>query len=206
VITVSDNYTRIAKANLDRLYASLPPDLAALLPAVRAGDTFEFKAFGRTCRLTPQGIELAGSTAHDPVLGILVSLYALGAVPDALVEEPFKAFKEFPGSTPYVGAFASHTEAILVPHVPAIREAAQAVLRDLEGRDAPPGAAGDFSFVIRPLPKISLCYLFYEADEDFPASATCLFSANAASYLPVDGLADVGEYTSKTLLSLIGVS
>jgi hypothetical protein len=58
--------------------------------------------------------------------------------------------------------------------------------------------------VVRPLPKIFLCYIFYEADEEFPPSATCLYSNNANRFMPVDGLADVGEYTSKRILDLAG--
>jgi hypothetical protein len=48
-----------------------------------------------------------------------------------------------------------------------------------------------------------LCYIFYRADEEFPASVTCLFSNNAPDFMPIDGLADVGEYTSKKILALI---
>ena len=40
-------------------------------------------------------------------------------------------------------------------------------------------------------------------DEEFPASVTCLFSANALSFMPLDGLADVAEYTSKEIIRLI---
>lgn len=36
-------------------------------------------------------------------------------------------------------------------------------------------------------------------DEEFPASVTCLYSNNARMFLPIDGLADVGEYCSKIL-------
>jgi hypothetical protein len=56
--------------------------------------------------------------------------------------------------------------------------------------------------VVHPLPKIALCYIVYKADEDFPASVTCLFSANAHRFLPTDALADTGEYTSKKILEI----
>jgi hypothetical protein len=53
------------------------------------------------------------------------------------------------------------------------------------------------------LPKVALCYIFYLPDEEFPASVTCLFSQNALSFMPLDGLADVAEYTSKVIIQLI---
>jgi hypothetical protein len=105
---------------------------------------------------------------------------------------------------PYVGAFITHTQQVLVPHVPRIKEAAGQITEKLNGPTDSFETVGDFSFVVYPLPKIALCYIFYEADEDFPASVTCLFSNNANRFMPVDGLADVGEYTSKTILHLLG--
>jgi len=105
---------------------------------------------------------------------------------------------------PYVGAFASHTEQLLVPHVNKIKNSIQTIKKVLNGNDAPAGTGGDFSFIVYPLPKIALCYIFYESDEDFPASVTCLYSNNARLFLPVDGLADVGEYCSKKIIELLG--
>ena len=117
--------------------------------------------------------------------------------------EPLRAFKEFANSAPYVGAFSSHTEQILVPAVYRIKARIDLIISRLFGQRTPDSAGGDFAFVVRPLPKIFLCYIFYEADEDFPPSVTCLFSNNADRFMPIDGLADVGEYTSRTILSLL---
>jgi hypothetical protein len=102
-----------------------------------------------------------------------------------------------------VGAFATHTERILAPHVEGIQRERTAIVNALQGQDAPEGMGGDFSIVVRPLPKIVLCYIFYKADEEFPATVTCLFSNNAISFMPIDALADVGEYTSRKILELI---
>ena len=197
-----DNYARLAKENLQRLYENLPKDLESNLPADKNGSAFTFPAFGRPCAITPDGISLDG-TEPPGVIGILLSLYSLHAVPDAPVVEPLRAFKEFPDSAPYVGAFASHTEQILIPAVERIKTRTDVVVEKLNGRPAPASVSGDFAFMVRPLPKIYLCYIFYEADEDFPPSVTCLYSANANRFMPMDGLADVGEYTSKTILELV---
>lgn len=194
-----DNYARIVTDNLDRLYASLPTDLARMLPAEQNGQDFGFRAFGEACTLSPAGIYLAGEK-QEGVPGILISLYALNAVSDAPVAEPFKAFKEFPNSAPYAGAFVSHTEQVLVPRVQAI-EARSADIAARLGGEAGIPATGDFSFTVSPLPNISLAYIFYREDEDFPASVTCLYSHNAGAFLPMDALADVGEYTSRKIIN-----
>jgi hypothetical protein len=199
---MTDNYAIIAKNNLDKLYADLPDDLEKNLPAKKEEDEFIFKAFGEKCIIRPSGIVL-GKDSHLSVMDILISLYALNARPDACITEPFKSFKEFPDSMPYVGAFTTHTEQVLVPHAAKIKENMEKIKDTITGREAPAGMGGDFSLVVCPLPKIALCYIFYEADDEFPASVTCLYSNNARLFLPVDGLADVGEYTSKKILDLV---
>ncbi len=202
-LSVSDNYARIVRENIDRLYENLPKDLARALPADQKGDRFVFDAFGERCQIQPDGITM-GEKNQTGVLGILISLYALHSRPEPCVMEPLKAFKDFPNSMPYVGAFATHTQQILVSEVERIKKAQKKIMEQLFGQEAPPIVGGDFSIVVYPLPKIALCYIFYEADDDFPASVICLFSNNALSFLPIDALADVGEYTSKKILHIIG--
>lgn len=200
---MSDNYAKLVQDNLAKLFKNLPPDLSAKLPAKQDGNAFTFDAFGGSCAVSPDGISLNDSE-YSSILGILISLYALNARPDICIPTPFKSFKEFPDSMPYIGAFTTHTELVLAPYTEKIRDSISAIKETLNGEDAPQGTAGDFSFVVYPLPKVALCYIFYEADDDFPASVTCLYSNNAHLFLPIDGLADVGEYTSKKIIEIIG--
>mgnify|MGYP001180641042 CR=1 FL=1 len=200
---MTDNYEKIVKQNLERLYADLPEDLAADLPAEQSGEQFIFNAFGEKCIISPEGIVL-GNGKYPSVMGIMISLYALHANSSPCRIQPFKAFKECPNSMPYVGAFTTHTEQILVPYAEAVEKNIPEIENKLNGTDAPGEVSGDFAFVVYPLPKIALCYIGYEADEDFPASVTCLYSNNADQFLPIDALADVGEYTSKKIIELIG--
>ncbi len=199
---MTDNYAKIVRDNLNALYADFSKDLAKNLPGEQNEGRFVFNAFGERCIIEPTGIRL-GDEDHSFVLGILISLYALNACPDICIPTPLKAFKEFPDSMPYAGAFATHTEQLLVPHVAKIKTAVPAIMEAFNGEASPPGTGGDFSFVVYPLPKIALCYIFYEADEDFSASVTCLYSNNAHLFMPIDGLADIGEYSSKKILDLI---
>jgi len=199
---MNNNYSKIIQNNLTQLYANLPENLAESLPAEQSNDQFTFDAFGEKCRIRPDVIIL-GEQDETGVLGILISLYALHSRPEPCMLEPLKAFKDFQNSTPYAGAFTTNTEKILVPQVEQIEKSQNHIITQLQGRDASSMVGGDFSFLVRPLPKIILGYVFYKADDEFPASATCLFSNNALSFLPIDALADVGEYTSKKILDLL---
>jgi hypothetical protein len=199
---MSNNYAKIVQDNLKKLFENLPTDFADALPAQQNGDGFWFEAFGETCEIRSDGIFL-GDVQQTGVIGILISLYALNTKLEPCLIEPLKAFKDFPNSMPYAGAFVTHTQQILVPYVKKIQVSTHRIIETLNGCESPSNVGGDFSFMIYPLPKIALSYIFYEADEDFPASVTCLYSNNALSFLPIDGLADVGEYTSKKILDII---
>ena len=197
-----DNYEKIIRDNLDLLYKNLPENLDRLLPGRRQKDLFRLKAFGQSCQIRPDGVSLGGAP-ETGVVGILITLYALHANEDPCMPTPFKAFRELPDSQPYVGAFASHTESILIPHVDAIEDNLDLIFGTLNGELSTATEGGDLSIIVRPFPKIMLNYIFYRADDEFPASATCLFSNNALSFLPIDALADTGEYTSKKIIELI---
>ena len=200
---MSTNYEKIIRKNLSGFYAQLPHEgVETCLGAESKGVGFGFRAFGEDCLIGPDDITLSGKTVVDPK-GILISLYAVHASPDPVRLEPFKAFKDLPDSMPYWDAFSANTERILVPHVPLIRERQENIITIFDGLDGPPGVSGDFSFVLFPLPKIALCYIFYLPDDEFPASVTCLFSANALSFMPLDGLADVAEDTSRKIIEYI---
>ena len=200
---MTDNYARLIRANLNKLYRNVPDDLSLSLPARQKANCFIFKAFGEQCQIRPEGI-LLGDVEETGVLGILISLYALNARPEPQIVVPLKSFKDFPNSMPYVGAFVTHTERILIAYVDEIKKSQSTIVEILQGRDASSLAGGDFSLLVSPLPKISLCYIFYHEDDEFPASVTCLFSSNALTFLPLDALADVGEYTSRKILNLLG--
>jgi hypothetical protein len=196
------NYSRIIDQNLAALSSRDLAERSQAMGADLQGQSLTFKAFGGRCCVAPDGIAINDELQDGP-LGIVLSLYALNAAPDPIQLLPFKAFKEFPDSMPYVGAFASHTEQILVPSVDQVLRRQEQVLEAMDGEPAPAEVGGDSAMVVRPLPKIALCYIFYEADEDFPPSVTCLYSNNARRFMPMDGLADVGEYTSRALLKII---
>jgi len=199
---MNSNYEKIIRENLTKIYHNLSENLEKALPATKRENLFYFRAFGEDCCLDPEGITLSGRPAKGPK-GLLISLYAKHTSPDPIQLEPFQSFKDLPGSLPYHGAFISNSERILVPHVLRIKENQQIILDAFNDGRAPTGIAGDFSFVLYSLPKIAIFYIFYLPDEEFSASATCLLSANALSFMPLDGLADVAEYTSKTILTLL---
>ncbi len=199
---MSSNYSTIIESNLKQIFAKTPTHLEAALPSCQENDGYGFQAFGESCRIASDGIFLNDQKETGP-LGIVISLYGLHASPEPIRIEPLRAYKEFPDSMPYAGAFRTHTEMLLVPHVAAVEQNLDLILSIITSERSSNAPSGDFTFLCYPLPKVALCYIFYRADEEFPASATCLYSSNANKFLPIDALADVGEYTSRKIIDIV---
>lgn len=199
---MATNYGKIIEENLREVF-SRSETLERALPALRRGRQLHFRAFGEDCRLSPDGISFSETTDMGPK-ALLVSLYAVHARPEPVRLQPFRSFRDLPGSMPYQAAFSANSERVLLPHVPSIAKGRKTLIKAFEGIEDPEGAKGDFSLLLYPLPRVALCYIFYEEDEEFPPSATCLFSSNALSFMPLDGLADLAEYTSREIIRLSG--
>jgi len=199
---MQDNYATLVKENLDKVFGGNLDELASNLPAEKCGNVFVFQAFGEECRVNPDGITLGG-LPPESILGLLVSLYALQATSEPCLLQPFRAFKELPGSMPYAGAFMTHTQQVLEPFVGKLEDQVDQITAAFNTEPAPPSKGGDFSFRLQPLPKIWLEFICYLPDEDFPAAVTCLYSQNADRFLTTDVLADVGEYTVKKIITML---
>lgn len=199
---MGQNYLPIRNDYLQRAWARSPAVLSACLPAELQDAALSFQAFGEECLLTRGEITLAGVAATGPE-GLLIALYA-SVVPDLPVQlNSLKSFKELPNSMPYQAAFAANAEQILVPWVSAIHSQQERLATVFSGHINLDPPSGDFSFTLYPLPRVPLYYIFHLPDEEFPAAVTCLFAANAPDFMPLDGLADVAEYTGKRIISLV---
>lgn len=200
---MSTGYLAIRNDYLARAWDRGPEVLAACLPARLDHGSLEFRAFGEDCLLMKDDIFLAGLSAQGPE-GLLIALYASVAPARELAFLPLKAFKELPGSMPYQGAFAINAEKVLGPLVGKIYKHRDRLVRIFSGHHNEDAASGDFSFTLFPLPKVPLYYVFHLPDEEFPAAVTCLFAGNAASFMPLDALADIAEYTASKIKGLLG--
>ena len=199
---MSENFLQIQEEYLKKVWLRPPEELEAVLPARRHGNRFHFKAFGERCELYPHEIILGGQTLTGPE-GILIAMYATHVHNEQPQLHPLKSFKELPGSMPYQGAFATNAEKILSPYVPSLQHHQQELAVRFSGHPNPDAPSGDFSFTLYPLPRIPLYYIFYLPDEEFPPSVTCLFPTHAAHFMPVDGLADVAEFTARKVIQLV---
>ncbi len=199
---MSHNYLLIRNEYLRKAWLRPANELQAAIPAEVQGEQVRFAAFGEECSISRESVKLAGTEATGPE-GLLIAMYAstVKAIPAQL--QPLRSFKDLPNSMPYQAAFHANSERVLVPHVESIQIHQQKLIASFSGHANPNAGNGDFSFTLLPLPRIPLYYIFNLEDDEFPASVVCLFGANASEFLPLDGLADVAEYTAKRIIALV---
>ncbi len=185
------NYEKLISENLRKVFDK------------RDVPEISFRAFGEPCTIRPDGVFISGKKDASPV-GIIISVYVLHDSDEEPMLDPFISIKDMPDSMLYHGAFYKNVEQALVPYVQDIYKRKEEIIERFDPEFSRYDKdMGDFSLLLFPLPKIALKYIFYLPDEEFPASVTCLFSNNAASFLPLDVLADLAEYTSKKLVEII---
>jgi len=192
---------------LKQIYGRGIDDLDRWILARREGNAFYFRAFGRDCRLTSQGIFMDGRQDTDWA-GVLVSIYALNAGEKEVRLYPLQSFKEIGGTVANSrNSWTSVGQAELAERIQDIQKFKDRIIDVFDGHDnrGREGARGDFSFTLYPLPKVPMFYNFYLPDDEFAASVTGLIASNARAFLPLDTIGDVAFVTAKAVVEKIQV-
>jgi len=107
-------------------------------------------------------------------------------------------YKEIPGGMMYAGVFQRRVTD------PLIRSFGQVPERFLEAGLAMGGervAFGDVSFSLNVLPYVSITFVFWRGDEEFPPSFQVLFDRSVDRYLSLEDVVVLSEMTSKRLIA-----
>ena len=112
-------------------------------------------------------------------------------------------YKEIPGGMLYAGVFARRAVEPLIP-----------VFGQSPGRFLDAGFRlgghkaeyGDVSFELMALPRISITYILWKGDEEFPATIQLLFDRSVEGYLSLEDIVVVGEMATNRLIALERVS
>jgi len=107
-------------------------------------------------------------------------------------------YKEIPGGMMYAGVFSRRVTE------PLIKAFGQVPGRFLEAGKAMGGEGTDFgdaSFSLKVLPRVSITFVLWRGDEEFPPSIQVLFDRSVDRYLSLEDVVVLGEMTSKRLVA-----
>jgi hypothetical protein len=106
-------------------------------------------------------------------------------------------YKDIPGGLLYAGVFARRVTDRLVRRFGNTARRFQEIGSRLGGE---PSGVGDGSFTLQVLPSVTLQYVLWEGDEEFPASLQLLFDANVVHYLSLEDIVVLGQMATGRLL------
>jgi hypothetical protein len=171
---MTTNYERMIETNLSTLFEDLPADLEARLGASKSGNGFSLQAFGEDAWFDHQQVTFSGKKDVTPRGASGLPLCHARKLGEIQVEPFTRRSRIFREACPITGLLAANSERVLIPHVNKILDKKNGYHVGFSWRVAE--ESGDFSMLLYPFPKIALCTIFYLADDEFPPSATCLFS------------------------------
>jgi hypothetical protein len=197
-----------ASTRLEPRLQELRLRLEGIEPAVLADRTgsdfdgveFRLHLWGKpVCLALPgfAGLDFATRQPLRPDQQLLLLYYFTRA--DGTVETgQWISFADLPGGRFYNQAFQGYTGHELVKAFGSDRVAFARAASSQDGRPYP---LGDAAFIFHALPRVALLVIFWQGDEDFPASFQILFDSSASHYLPTDACAILGSSLTHRLIA-----
>ena len=174
-----------------------PADLVQRGGLKRGDGALELTLLGRPYSIQWPELTIAfpdGSPCPEE-FAILVLDY-LGRADGSVPTGEWIGFQELPDGSFYRHAFQGYSGDQLVRDLAADIDVFRRAADELDGEPLPMGDAG---YAFRVLPRVLLAVVWWDGDEEFPASATVLFDRIAGTYLPTDGLAILGRMLCRAL-------
>jgi hypothetical protein len=110
------------------------------------------------------------------------------------------SYRDFRDSAFFNSNFQTTVEGRLARHFDGRTDELERAALQLDGRPLEGIQGSDVSFHFQALPMVPLCLLFYDGDEEFPASCKLLFDRAAPLWLDMECLAVVGAIIADLLI------
>ena len=182
------------KGYLDEVRRMDKKPLEAKLGVRTAGDEIRIPLLGTLYRVLPDGVvDPDGETPGFDVCVVLLKYLLLcpAAVP---VGRDCVSYKDFKDSGPLTTYFANDVEGAIASAFSGRAAALAAAGEALGGRPPAMDVRYDLAMQFDALPRVPLCLLFNDADDEFPAACTLLYERRAEDYLDPECLAMLGRH------------
>ena len=194
------NYDDVCEELLDQAWKTGAFAHAPSLLGSIEGEAACIPLFGEKCCVRRDGV-YKGAGKLDTIGSILVVRYLLqaGASPLLHTWQPYRDLKD---GAQFSGFIKTNIEDKIAGAFQGKRDALAERLSALGAVRCAEEVQGDIALVVHPLPKVPVLSLFWDRDEEFPASFQFLFDGSASSYLDLEALAAMLQYI---YLKLAGV-
>ena len=148
--------------------------------------------FGEEHVVGPEGVSRAGRRL-DTIGSILLLRYLLQAG-TAELQHTWLPYRDLKDGAQFSSYIKAHIEDKMAETFAGKRALLEDRLRALGAVPFEGDLRGDLVLVVSPLPKVPVLCLFWDRDEEFPASFQFLFDGSAPDYLDLESLAVVLQY------------
>ena len=147
------------------------------------------------------GIESPDHHQVGLVAHILLLHYLLYASGKPLSCELF-SYKDIPGGEIYFNVFRKRVE---MPILNAYGDDPEGFEKACEGSGGLEVPMGDVAYQFQAFPNIPITYVYWNGDDEFPASVQVLFDSSIKDYLPLEDIVFLSEMLSWKLAKFKGV-
>ncbi|MBW1711122.1 MAG: DUF3786 domain-containing protein [Deltaproteobacteria bacterium] len=172
------------------------------LGAREAGDEVAMEVFGRTCLIGPRGVRAKDGEPLDFTVRIVVAHYLLQTGRGDLTGQ-WRSYRDFKDGAFFHGAFSQTSEHRIARKFSGRMAELESAAKAISGETLDADLGGDFCSCFPALPRIPLALIFYDADEEFSASARILFDDSAPLFLDMECLAVMGLILANQLASVL---
>jgi len=198
---MESNYEKGLKTALDHAFdALLGKDLQAVADrsgaTLEAGETIKVSFLNGSIEVNPgrREVDLNGEPAGiRPAILILHYLLKAGGTPLSGKEI---SFKEVPQGSLYFQPFRGRVIFPILRLFDTKEEELLTAVERLGGRET---EEGDRSFLLHPLPRVTVRYIYYREEEGIPPDVNVLFDASIADYLSTEDIVVLCEEIHRTL-------
>lgn len=176
---------------------------ARYVPEKEGAGLLEIDFFDRMFTITVPGFMVCEGPSKEAVPHLrALFLYHLATADGAVEEKRWVALSELPGGAFYNAAYQGYSGNRIVK---AFQNDMQSLKRAARRAGGTPEPIGDLSFRFQALPRVPLCLVYWQGDEEFSPSAKVLFDGSASRYLPTDLCAFLGSTLTELLIKEAGV-
>ncbi|MFP3866565.1 MAG: DUF3786 domain-containing protein [Desulfobacteraceae bacterium] len=193
----------------EEVYAGLAARLAALdlrwlADGLGAKYDYEQKAllipsFGKLYRVTSEGVSDFKGLLPPIDIRIVLAYYVLHGG-TAELSGQWVSYREFKGAAFFMTTYQDLVERPIAESFCHRLDALETCSQLLGGQKLSELATGDLCYRYPALPNLPLALIFYDADEELPASATVLYDQHSTFFLDLECLAVLGLILKDHLL------
>jgi len=156
-------------------------------------------SFGKLYRVTAEGVsDLQGSV--PPVnIRIVLAYYVLQGG-TAELSGQWVSYRDFKDAAFFMPTYQDAVERTIAESFSGRLDALKAGSQLLGGQELPELGTGDLCYRYPALPNLPLALVFYDADEELPASATVLYDQHSTFFLDLECLAVLGLILKERLV------